>query len=105
MYESFQKRSFTDCGFKPPAAEEFPQLKVEDWKVSSVDTQTVEEKQKVFFPKQLRFAPTPDDLYWEHLTLDSRWLLFKSILVNTALFFVIFFLTTPEYLISQVYHL
>ncbi len=81
VHDSFQRRSVLDWGFRPPASSSSAQLKVKDWKVS--------------------FAPTPDDLYWEHLSLESRFLLLKKIVVNTVLFLVTFFLTTPEYLISQ----
>ncbi len=49
----------------------------------------------------MRFAPPADDLYWEHLSVESRFLLLKKIVINLALFLVCFFLTTPEYLISQ----
>ncbi len=81
VHDSFQRRSILDWGFLPPQSLEAALLKVKDWKVT--------------------FAPTPDDLYWEHLSLDSRFLLLKKVVINTLLFFITFFLTTPEYLISQ----
>jgi len=47
------------------------------------------------------FAPPPRDIYWENLSDKRNWLILKTILSNTCLFFVAFFLTTPEYLVSQ----
>jgi hypothetical protein len=77
---------------------------------------------------KVTFAPPPDDLYWENLSMSRyeapkvsiilnknlvleltfqklnqfrRYLSLKKVFVNIALFLVTFFLTTPEYLVSQ----
>ncbi|XP_023342328.1 CSC1-like protein 2 [Eurytemora carolleeae] len=47
------------------------------------------------------FAPPPRDIYWEHLSDKRQWLLLKWLLSNIILFCVTFFLTTPEYAVSQ----
>jgi len=47
------------------------------------------------------FAPPPKDIYWEHLSDKRNWLVLKIIVSNICLFLVTFFLTTPEYLVSQ----
>jgi len=80
VYDSFQ-RSFWEFNFTPPSSSISAEIKVSKWKVS--------------------FASTPEDIYWENLSNESRFLLLKKIVVNVALFVFCFFLTTPEYLLSQ----
>ena len=41
------------------------------------------------------------DIYWENLNVARKFLKIKYVLINIALFFVAFFLTTPEYIVSQ----
>ena len=50
---------------------------------------------------QVSFASTPDDIYWENLNVSRRFLTLKKIAMSIALFFIAFFLTTPEYLVTQ----
>ncbi|XP_037035822.1 calcium permeable stress-gated cation channel 1 [Bradysia coprophila] len=48
----------------------------------------------------LKYAPAPSDIYWEHLNVGaSRWYA-KWACVNTVLFIVLFFLTTPTYILN-----
>ncbi|XP_030372439.1 CSC1-like protein 2 [Scaptodrosophila lebanonensis] len=48
----------------------------------------------------LEFAPSPDDLFWEHLNVSkSHWYL-KLFCVNFVLFLVLFFLTTPVMVVN-----
>ncbi|XP_040577807.1 calcium permeable stress-gated cation channel 1 isoform X2 [Lepeophtheirus salmonis] len=51
----------------------------------------------------IRLAPPPEDIYWENLDYDShRLFIVKVILVNIALFGVLFFFTSPAYILSQL---
>lgn len=48
----------------------------------------------------LKYAPAPSDIYWEHLNVSSsRWYA-KWAFVNICLFIVLFFLTTPIYVVN-----
>ena len=51
----------------------------------------------------VRFAPAPEDIYWENLTADTHRLFFlKALFVNLVVFVVLFFFTSPTYIISQI---
>ena len=50
---------------------------------------------------KVTFAPPPDDIYFENLSVRRKYLNLKVVASNVILFFVAFFLTTPEYLASQ----
>ena len=50
----------------------------------------------------MRFAPPPEDIYWENLNDAHRLFLFKALLINIFLFIVLFFFTSPTYIITQV---
>ena len=50
---------------------------------------------------QVSFASTPDDIYWENLNVSRKFLTLKKIAMSIGLFFIAFFLTTPEYLVTQ----
>jgi len=48
------------------------------------------------------FAPPPQDIYWEHLSVPRTFLFLKKVLANVCLFILTFFLTTPEFIVSQI---
>ncbi len=50
----------------------------------------------------VRFAPPPDDIYWENLNDGHRMFAFKAVLINIFLFIILFFFTSPTYIISQM---
>jgi len=50
---------------------------------------------------EIRFAPPPEDIYWENLN-RSNYRLFKVWLSNAILFIVLFFFTSPAYVISML---
>ncbi len=55
------------------------------------------------YDRTVRFAPPPDDIYWENLTADNyRLFLIKAVFINLVLFLVLFFFTSPAYIISQL---
>ena len=80
VYDSF-KRSVLQCNFQPPASSLSSVLRPQNWIVS--------------------FAPMPEDIYWENLNVARKFLKLKYVAINILLFFVAFFLTTPEYIVSQ----
>ncbi|CAL8099974.1 unnamed protein product [Orchesella dallaii] len=50
----------------------------------------------------VKFAPLPDDLYWENLTLGFKAWYFKIFLVNITLAIVIVIFTTPVFLLNSL---
>lgn len=80
VFDSFH-RSVLQCNYEPPSSTLSSLLKPKQWKVS--------------------FASTPDDIYWENLNVSRRFLTLKYVAINIFLFFMAFFLTTPEFLVSQ----
>uniref|UniRef100_A0A8C2CSF0 Transmembrane protein 63A n=1 Tax=Cyprinus carpio TaxID=7962 RepID=A0A8C2CSF0_CYPCA len=51
---------------------------------------------------KVNYAPHPHNIYWENLSVHGwRWWL-RFLLLNTALFFLLFFLTTPSIIISTI---
>uniref|UniRef100_A0A673H460 CSC1-like protein 2 n=1 Tax=Sinocyclocheilus rhinocerous TaxID=307959 RepID=A0A673H460_9TELE len=51
---------------------------------------------------KVNYAPHPHNIYWENLSVHGwRWWL-RFLLLNTALFFLLFFLTTPSIIISTM---
>ena len=50
----------------------------------------------------MNFAPPPRDIYWENLADNRRWLWIKIFVSNLCLFLVALFLTTPQYIVSQL---
>lgn len=53
--------------------------------------------------RSVRFAPPPEDIYWENLTADTYRLFWvKALLINLVVFVVLFFFTSPTYIISQI---
>ncbi|CAG2057542.1 unnamed protein product, partial [Timema podura] len=49
---------------------------------------------------QVSFAPSPKDLFWENLSLPSKYWYVKAVIVNLFLFIVLFFLTTPAIVVN-----
>lgn len=80
IYDS-HRRGFFTLNFQPPKSSLSKILKPHQWKVT--------------------FAPPPDDIYWENLSVSRRFLYLKKLVINIGLFVITFFLTTPEYLVSQ----
>ncbi|CAD7078005.1 unnamed protein product [Hermetia illucens] len=76
--------------------------------IAFITVSTVEEAQSViqhFRPGtyrdwQLAFAPQPLDIFWENLSVSTRRWYVKWIAVNLCLFIVLFFLTTPAYIVN-----
>lgn len=50
----------------------------------------------------LSFAPSPSDIFWENLSIDSFNWYFKYIIVNAALFLFLFLFTTPTYIVQMI---
>uniref|UniRef100_A0A8C2CQJ7 Transmembrane protein 63A n=1 Tax=Cyprinus carpio TaxID=7962 RepID=A0A8C2CQJ7_CYPCA len=70
------------CGREPQPSSKSAELRVNKWKVN--------------------YAPHPHNIYWENLSVHGwRWWL-RFLLLNTALFFLLFFLTTPSIIISTI---
>ena len=69
------------CNYEPPMSSLSSLLKPKQWQVS--------------------FASTPDDIYWENLNVSRRFLTLKKIAMTIGLILITFFLTTPEYLVTQ----
>jgi len=50
----------------------------------------------------VRFAPPPEDIYWENLSRQRHFRVIKVWISNTILFVVLFFFTSPAYIISEL---
>ena len=48
----------------------------------------------------VQFAPRPDEIYWNHLSIRAQFWWLRVILINLFLFIVLFFLTTPAVVVS-----
>lgn len=48
----------------------------------------------------LTYAPAPADIFWENLSQNSAQWYFRWIAVNSIMFLVLFFLTTPAYVVQ-----
>jgi len=70
------------CKRNPPMSPLSPSLRPELWRVS--------------------YAPLPHDIYWENLSDQRNWLTAKKIIAGLLLFIVALFLTTPEYIVTQL---
>ena len=77
----FYRHSSLQCGFEPPKSSLSSILRPKNWVVS--------------------FASTPDDIYWENLNVSKSLLTLKYIAINLGIFIMAFFLTTPEFLVTQ----
>ncbi|XP_051976867.1 CSC1-like protein 1 [Xyrauchen texanus] len=70
------------CGQEPQPSSKSAELRVRRWKVN--------------------YAPNPHNIYWENLSVRGwRWWL-RCLLLNIALFILLFFLTTPSIIISTM---
>ncbi|XP_051747152.1 CSC1-like protein 1 isoform X2 [Ctenopharyngodon idella] len=70
------------CGREPQPSSKSAELRVHNWEVN--------------------YAPHPHNIYWENLSLRGwRWWL-RCVLLNVALFVLLFFLTTPSIIISTM---
>jgi len=70
------------CKRNPPMSPLSPSLRPELWRVS--------------------YAPLPGDIYWENLSDQRNWLTARKIIANSILFIIALFLTTPEYIVTQL---
>jgi hypothetical protein len=51
---------------------------------------------------EVKYAPTPDNIYWENLSVsDAVWWI-KAITINFLLFVLLFFLTTPSIIMNLI---
>ncbi len=102
VYDSFRHSPWYRKSVLPKSANS-SLLKVHKWKASSKKTKRYDNVAMFICigHAQVTFAATPDDIYWENLSMESRFLLIKKLLINAVLFLILFFLTTPEYIISQ----
>lgn len=50
----------------------------------------------------ISFAPLPDDIYWENLSISTKRWYIKWTIVNIVLFVMLFFLTTPTLVLNFV---
>lgn len=75
-------RSTFGCGHDPPPSSVSGMLKPRRWHVS--------------------FAPSPADIYWENLSMPSKYWYLKAVTINIILFVVLFFLTTPAIIITSL---
>ena len=49
-----------------------------------------------------RYSPHPDDIYWENLSESQHLFVIKAFFVNLFLFIILFFFTSPSYILSQI---
>ena len=70
------------CRRSPPMSPLSPSLRPELWRVS--------------------YAPLPSDIYWKNLSDKRNWLTTKKIIAGLLLFIIALFLTTPEYIVTQL---
>jgi hypothetical protein len=81
VYDDHKRTAFW-CSTAPPMSSLSPTLRPDNWRV--------------------QFAPPPRDIYWENLSDKRRWLVTRTVFSNLCLFFVALFLTTPEFIVSQL---
>jgi len=81
VYDDHKRAAFW-CSTKPPMSSLSSTLRPDKWRV--------------------QFAPPPRDIYWENLSDKRRWLVTRTIFSNICLFLVALFLTTPEFIVSQI---
>ncbi|XP_059482443.1 CSC1-like protein 2 isoform X2 [Neocloeon triangulifer] len=48
------------------------------------------------------FAPMPQDIYWENLSVSSNFWYLKATIIHLILFIVLFFLTTPAIVVNML---
>ena len=50
----------------------------------------------------VRYSPHPDDIYWENLSESLHLFVIKAFFINLFVFVMLFFFTSPAYIISQI---
>ena len=50
----------------------------------------------------VRIAPPAEDIYWENLNESHRFFFIKTFFINLILFIILFFFTSPAYIISEL---
>ncbi|XP_064621129.1 calcium permeable stress-gated cation channel 1-like [Lineus longissimus] len=50
----------------------------------------------------VQYAPAPDNIYWENLSVDPLWWWTKAIVINLVLTILLFFLTTPSIIMNSL---
>ncbi|XP_041831990.1 CSC1-like protein 1 [Melanotaenia boesemani] len=70
------------CGREPQPSSKSKILKVNKWRVS--------------------FAPHPKSVYWENLSVRGFYWVFRYVMINFLLFFLLTFLTTPTIIINTI---
>jgi hypothetical protein len=50
----------------------------------------------------VRISPPPEDIYWENLNESHRLFFLKTFFINIIVFIILFFFTSPAYIISQL---
>ncbi|KAL7987462.1 hypothetical protein Chor_006381 [Crotalus horridus] len=48
------------------------------------------------------YAPDPQNIYWEHLSIRGLFWWFRCLIINVVLFILLFFLTTPAIIITTM---
>ncbi|CAL1280969.1 unnamed protein product [Larinioides sclopetarius] len=80
IYKDHQKRC--QCSANPPSSSYSRQLNPYNWNVD--------------------FAPPPEDIFWENLSVSKSLWYSRAITTNLALFILFFFLTTPTIVLSYL---
>ncbi|GIY01699.1 CSC1-like protein 2, partial [Caerostris extrusa] len=80
IYKDHQKRC--QCSANPPSSSYSRQLNPYNWNVD--------------------FAPPPEDIFWENLSVSKSTWYSRAITTNLALFILFFFLTTPTIVLSYL---
>lgn len=47
-------------------------------------------------------APAPSDIFWENLSVETKYWYLKAVLINIFLFIILFFLTTPAVIVNML---
>ncbi|KAG8123429.1 hypothetical protein E2320_018845 [Naja naja] len=70
------------CRGEPKSSSSSESLHVSNWAVS--------------------YAPDPQNIYWEHLSIRGFFWWFRCLIINVVLFILLFFLTTPAIIITTM---
>uniref|UniRef100_A0A3Q3X3S4 Uncharacterized protein n=1 Tax=Mola mola TaxID=94237 RepID=A0A3Q3X3S4_MOLML len=71
------------CSFREPKSSQFShKLQTRNWTIS--------------------YAPDPQNIYWEHLSMGSFFWWMRCFIINVVLFLILFFLTTPAIIMSTM---
>ncbi|XP_047108351.1 calcium permeable stress-gated cation channel 1 [Schistocerca piceifrons] len=77
-----EHKATLQCASNPPHSTLSKQLRISEWRV--------------------QFTPSPKDIFWENLSVQSNYWYIKATLVNFFLFFALFFLTTPAIMVKMM---